>query len=415
MWLSHVVNRYNVVLMLQLLSVLPETMIHVRAHQTCEVGREKNEDDDFRWVLPYKDPCQCKKVRYGGLNTFTPKRPFKPVYVEKPLVGDNVGEIRDHYDLNCIDMTCPINASVEGETDPGQPTGMITWKTKAIGNDGEPLSVVCDPPLGFSFPIGHTNITCLAEDQRGNNKSCAFDVSVIDKESPEITQCPLDQETITSPGATTAMVTYLTPNATDNSDDVISLICSPPSESEFHLGRTNVSCLAEDSSGNNGTCNFEIHVIDKEPPVFSTQCPADRQMVTSPRNATAMVTYQTPNSTDNSGEEVDVVCYPVSQSEFPIGLTTVTCVARDGNKEPPVFSTQCPADRQMVTSPRNATAMVTYQTPNATDNSGEEVDVVCYPVSQSEFPIGLTTVTCVARDGSENNRTCDFKIEVNGK
>ncbi|XP_072017311.1 EGF-like repeat and discoidin I-like domain-containing protein 3 [Amphiura filiformis] len=100
MWVTHVVNRFNLVLMLQLLCVLPESMIRVRAQNVCEVGQEK-EGTRWRWVLPYRDPCLCTKVRFGGSNINTPTRPFNPVYVDKPWVGDDVKKIREHYSLNC--------------------------------------------------------------------------------------------------------------------------------------------------------------------------------------------------------------------------------------------------------------------------------------------------------------------------
>ena len=74
--------------------------IHVRAH-ICEVGQEKNEQDIWKWVLPYARPCGCTSVRLGGMNTRTPIRPFKPLYVSKPLASTDVAKIRDHYGIRC--------------------------------------------------------------------------------------------------------------------------------------------------------------------------------------------------------------------------------------------------------------------------------------------------------------------------
>ncbi|XP_072048489.1 uncharacterized protein [Amphiura filiformis] len=71
----------------------------------------------------------------------------------------------------------------------------------------------------------------------------------------------------------------------------------------------------------------------------------------------------------------------------------------------------CPTDMELETDPGKATAMVVYQTPTATDNSGE-VSVVCNPASGSQFPIGQTTVTCVTGDNSKNNETCDFVVDI---
>ena len=78
-----------------------ESMIQIQAKYTCEVGQENNENRS-QWVLPYKDPCKCSEVRYGGANMFSPTYSFKPVYVETPMIGNNIGKIRDHFGLNCI-------------------------------------------------------------------------------------------------------------------------------------------------------------------------------------------------------------------------------------------------------------------------------------------------------------------------
>ncbi len=57
---------------------------------------------------------------------------------------------------------------------------------------------------------------------------------------------------------------------------------------------------------------------------------------------------------------------------------------------------------------------ITFQDPTASDNSGD-VTVACEPPSQSEFNIGMTTVTCTARDGSGNVATCEFQVDVRGR
>ena len=80
-------------------------MIHVRAHYICEVGQEKD-DKNWRWVLPYKDPCKCTSIRRGGMNTHTPIRSFDPVYVDQPLLSNELKEIREHYHLDCIGEYC---------------------------------------------------------------------------------------------------------------------------------------------------------------------------------------------------------------------------------------------------------------------------------------------------------------------
>ncbi len=73
-----------------------ESIIQVQAKYTCVVGQEHKGDFQWQWVLPYKNPCECSKIWYGGANIYTPKRPFEPVYVKEPLIDDNISESRGH-------------------------------------------------------------------------------------------------------------------------------------------------------------------------------------------------------------------------------------------------------------------------------------------------------------------------------
>ncbi len=75
--------------------------------------------------------------------------------------------------------------------------------------------------------------------------------------------------------------------------------------------------------------------------------------------------------------------------------------------------TVCPPDIEVNTDAAVATALVLYQPPTATGNSGE-VTVTCDPPSESDFPIGQTTVACVAVDSSGNDVTCNFQVNVKG-
>ncbi|XP_072017425.1 uncharacterized protein [Amphiura filiformis] len=113
MWMSHVVNQYNLVLMLQLLCILPESTIRVRAQYVCESGHQEKAGKRWRWVLTPRDPCLCTKVKFGGLNAYTPKQPFDPVYVDNPFVK----KFKKHFGLNCTDEDeCASNPCYNGGT-----------------------------------------------------------------------------------------------------------------------------------------------------------------------------------------------------------------------------------------------------------------------------------------------------------
>ena len=75
-------------------------LVQVNAN-ICEVGRERNQYNEWKWVLPYPDPCSCTKIIMGGMNTWTPIRPFVPTYVNTPLLSEDLKAIRSHYGLEC--------------------------------------------------------------------------------------------------------------------------------------------------------------------------------------------------------------------------------------------------------------------------------------------------------------------------
>ncbi|XP_072016911.1 hyalin-like [Amphiura filiformis] len=261
MWVSHVLNQYNIVLMLQLLCVLPETMIHVRAQYVCEVGQERD-GKHWRWVLSHKDPCRCTNIKLGGANSYRPTRTFNPVYVHSPMISDDVNQIREHYGWDCTapEITCPIDRQIE--TDQGKAIAMVVYQTPdATDNLGE-VNVVCDPESGSYFAIGNTTVTCVARDRSENSVMCEFEVNVKDNESPEFDFCPSNLTVRnTDPGQPTAMIEWLNPMASDNSGEDPTITCNYPSGSNFAIGETTVECVAIDSSGNEKDCPFDINVL----------------------------------------------------------------------------------------------------------------------------------------------------------
>ncbi len=93
--------------------------------------------------------------------------------------------------------------------------------------------------------------------QAVQSDSCSF--RTLDAESPLIT-CPSDVSTGTA--TTNAVVSYQT-SAIDNSNETPTVQCEPANGSEFAIGKTNVTCIARDNSGNNDTCQFQVEVIGK--------------------------------------------------------------------------------------------------------------------------------------------------------
>jgi len=101
-----------------------------------------------------------------------------------------------------------------------------------------------------------TTVTCTAE-----SLSCSFAVTVNDAQPPVIGPCPANIVANTGNTSGTVVVNYPTPPATDNCG-VVSVVCSPPSGSQFTPGTTTVTCTASDAAQNHASCSFTVTVFD---------------------------------------------------------------------------------------------------------------------------------------------------------
>ncbi|XP_072041468.1 hyalin-like [Amphiura filiformis] len=287
---------------------------------------------------------------------------------------------------------------------------MIVWQGPiTTDNSGVNPAVVCDPASGTDFVIGITNVTCTAVDGFGNVNNCSFYVDVMDNEDPVLESCPANLTTNTDPGQPTAMIEWQGPIATDNSGFNPTVMCDPASGTDFLIGKINVTCTALDGFGNVNKCSFYVDVKDIEDPVL-VSCPANQTTNTDPGQPTTMVVWQLPIATDNSGLNATVMCDPASGTDFVIGKINVTCTALDGfgnvnncsfyvdvkDNEDPVLES-CPANQTTNTDPGQPSAMIVWQLPIATDNSGLNATVMCDPASGTDFVMGKTNTMKILR------------------
>ena len=83
------------------------------------------------------------------------------------------------------------------------------------------------------------------------------------------------------------------------------------------------------------------------------------------------------------------------------------------NEDPTISG--CPSTQTIYTDSGIATGTATWTAPTASDNSGSVTLTPDYN-SGDPFPIGTTTVTYTATDGSGNSvSSCTFDIIVNGE
>jgi hypothetical protein len=109
---------------------------------------------------------------------------------------------------------------------------------------------------------------------------------------------------------------------------------------------------------------------------------------------------------------------------LPLGTTTIGCSVTDSGRmtatgsftvtvvdtTPPVLH-GVPSGASGVAG-ESGGAVVTFQTPTATDVVDSSVPVSCEPPSGSTFASGTTTVTCTATDDSGNSASASFGVTV---
>jgi hypothetical protein len=153
----------------------------------------------------------------------------------------------------------------------------------------------------------------------------------------------------------------------------------------------------------------------------SIVCPADVVQANDPGQCSAVVNYPAPTTSAGA----TVISSPPSGSVFPVGTTTVSCVASNDlgytnncsfkvtviDKEPPKIKCRRHGDITVTSSRKPRERVVTYPAPKATDNCAI-ASIVCSPPSGSLFPVGGTTVTCTATDTGDNTATCQFVVNV---
>ncbi len=303
--------------------------------------------------------------------------------------------------------------------------GAVVTYTAPTASDVVSGAVVvsCVLSSGDTFPVGFNTVVCTAVDGAGNTATVSFTVQVCDSTPPSIPNPPANIPCVEATGPQGAVVIFTTPSATDIVDGAVTVFCVKPSGSTFALGTSTVVCTASDAHGNSVSVSFTVQVCDRTPPVLGTPSNIPCREATSP--AGAIVRYTAPTANDLVDGGVAVTCTPASASLFPIGITTVTCTASDrhSNSASTTFTVEvCDRTAPVICLPLNqpcteatsaAGAVAYYITPGVSDAADANVQVTCSPASGTQFPLGITTVTCDATDGAGNHAvSVSFKVYV---
>jgi hypothetical protein len=277
------------------------------------------------------------------------------------------------------------------------------------------LIASCSQASGSTFGLGTSTVSCSASDKAGNSASGSFTVRVVDTRGPTISTS--GDLSISASGPRTAA--SWSASARDAVDGPVAVSCSPRSGSGFPVGVSTVTCSASDKAGNGARESFKITVNDTTAPDIST--PGDIILeATGPGGAAATFAAEARDAVDGL---LSITCSASSGTTFGLGATPVTCSARDAAGNPAsksfvvrVVDTTAPR----ITTPGgitrdslSASGISIGFDVFATDLVDTNVSVSCAPASGSIFSIGISRVTCTARDASGNSSTAGFDVTVN--
>ncbi|HEX9083752.1 MAG TPA: HYR domain-containing protein [Gemmatimonadaceae bacterium] len=321
-------------------------------------------------------------------------------------------------------------ANISARTDHGASTATVIV-VEAVALDNCPNVTVSGArsdnlPLLTGYPIGVTTITWTATDASGNTGSAAQTVTVVGNAAPVIT-APASLSFKTDPGVCYAVVNPGTASATDDAEGTtVSGVRNDggPLNGAYPKGVTTIMWTATDAEGLGASATQTVTVADKQNP--SVTPPSNISVGNSHGLATASVSVGSATAEDN--------CHEVSVSGarndggalgalYPVGVTTIKWTATDpsgnsasatqtitvaDNEAPTII---VPADIA-VNATSSSGAVVTFAV-TAGDNVGV-TSVSCDHNSGSVFPIGYTSITCVASDAAGHTTSATFGVDVAG-
>ncbi|HYC86744.1 MAG TPA: HYR domain-containing protein [Chryseosolibacter sp.] len=308
---------------------------------------------------------------------------------------------------------CPQSVTAEADA---TCAARVSWTVPSTQDNCE-VTLTSDYKPGDEFPIGVTKVTYTATDKGGNTATCSFDIKVVDRTPPQITNCPANI-LASANGSCDAVVTWTEPTASDNCS--VALSRSHASGDMFPIGQTEVTYTATDDAGLTVTCSFVVTVKDDEPPSFEN-CPVEI-VAYAGASCESVVSWDAPVTSDNCGiatltsshQPGDVFAMGITQVEYKAidvygneSLCSFKVIVR--NDDEPVV-TGCPVDI-FAKAGESGEVNVQWEEPVFTVRCGSvSVDASHRP--NDVFAVGTTTVVYTATDDAGDVATCTFNVNV---
>ena len=196
-------------------------------------------------------------------------------------------------------ISCPSDITVS-ESSSAANSATVTYAVTATDDSGA-ATVECDPPSGSPFPIGTTEVQCVATDAAGNSSSCSFNVTVnhvgcdLDANSPAPVPNVATLPTITRACSVTLLPAD-DPTAADACGGTIS--GETTNDRSYDVpGTYTIVWTYTDSAGHTTTQNQTITIL----PDTSAPVPDAASLPTVTGECFAAITGDAPTATDNCG------------------------------------------------------------------------------------------------------------------
>ncbi|HEX2504982.1 MAG TPA: HYR domain-containing protein [Gaiellaceae bacterium] len=274
------------------------------------------------------DTCDPAQVQYSGQNiSSTCTKAADPSVTYSDTFGTS------DFPYDDVPPIVHVPSGITEEATSAQ--GAVVVFDGQVTAEGGPDPTCTPKDSGDVFPIDTTPVTCTSTDAAGLSDSASFDVTVRDTTEPQFGAAP----DVTREGNVLGGYqgdAYTPPTATDAVGGGIPVDCSPGPGAKFDLGSTDVTCRATDASDNTATKTFTVTVTDTTRPNFLL-APQDVTVQAANANTGTPATHgciqqflDTPTAHDEVGGNRPVTNDALLRRRFPVGDTTVTFTASDG-------------------------------------------------------------------------------------
>ncbi|OUU19976.1 MAG: hypothetical protein CBC13_11680, partial [Planctomycetia bacterium TMED53] len=325
-----------------------------------------------------------------------------------------------------VDTTPPVFVTtvenIVKDADPGSCSAPVSWIGAVAEDDCSPPPIVSGSHInGGTYPLGVTTVTLTATDDYGNSSTSSFTITIVDSESPTISDMPTDFTQTNDAGACGAVVSWLEPSISDNCS-IASSGADISSGASLSTGMHTITYTATDGAGNASTSSFTVTILDDEDPKFLNP-PASIAVETDLDHCGAVVSWDPVQVSDNC-EIISSTSSHGSGEMFPKGDTLVTMTILDSsdNQSTHSFSvtvtdTQAPTLSGLSGNISSTAdlgmcgAFISWDPPTSSDNCpGEMLSSNNDP--GDFFAVGSHTVTYTVMDSSGLTLSGSFEVTV---